>query len=554
MRQRVTWRLSIAMVVVASITLVGAQWQRASAATVTAVAGSAFAASAQNITIFAGPQTPYGPKPLVTLPAGGSATAITGMDASEGIAYGPATLFTSGPSNVSTQGSSATGSVTSLATLTKITNANGETMTADSLGSTCTASATGNTASTTVTNGVVDTLIDETTTPETIVSQPIPTNPMEGLTVNGTLVISPSDTETYTWVYNEQKTNADGSITVTAAHYILHGPTAKGDLFFGQSTCGVTATSGGPTTTVAGGTTTTTRAGTTTTTAAPATTTTTAAPTTTTTQPVSVGGSAYGFFVHVAIFGGTPGIIGPMPHVSLPAGGSATPVTDSAAVGNGVFGPATFFAVGPITVSTQGTPTSTVKSSTSIQAQANQPADTCLNNATSCLYAGPFIANTAASNCTADASGVSGSTTFSGGELVTATDVNGNPTTIINVPNDPPPNDTINGSLMISAGDTETFTWVLNEQIHNANGSITVNAGHETLHGPTAVGESIFGDVTCARTVGATTAAATAAAAASGGDLPLSGAQLRGLLGVALMLMATGWLATRWAAGTWRRG
>ncbi|MGH9125125.1 MAG: hypothetical protein ACRDZ8_10425, partial [Acidimicrobiales bacterium] len=260
-----------------------------SAGAATPVEGSAFAASAQNITIFGGPQTPYGPKPLVTLPAGGSATAITGMDASESIHYGPATLFTSGPTNVSTQGSVATGSVTSSATLTNITNANGETMTADSLGSTCTASGTGNTASTTVTNGVVDTLIDETTTPKTIVSQPIPTNPTPGFTVNGTLVISPSDTETYTWIYNEQTTNPDGSITVTAAHYELHGPTAIGDLYFGQSTCGfpttptTTSTTVAPTTTTTVAPTTTTTVAPTTTTTVPATTTTTVAPTTTTT-------------------------------------------------------------------------------------------------------------------------------------------------------------------------------------------------------------------------------------------------------------------------------
>jgi hypothetical protein len=160
------------------------------------------------------------------------------MDASENITYGPAFLFESGPVNVSTQGTQATGAVTTTATLTGITDANGETMTADSLSSTCTANGT-NTASTTVVNGVVATNID--TNGNVTSSEAVPTNPAPGFTINGTLMISTSDTETYSWVFNEQIPNKDGSVTVNAAHYELHGPTAIGDIYLGQSTCGFPA-------------------------------------------------------------------------------------------------------------------------------------------------------------------------------------------------------------------------------------------------------------------------------------------------------------------------
>lgn len=236
----------------------------------TPLEGSAVGVSAPDLTIFGGAQTPYGPTPTATLPAGGSTTAVTGSDASESVVYGPATLFTSGAVDVSTQGTQSGGSVTSSVTLSGITNAHGETMTADSLSSTCTANGA-NSASTTVTNGVVATDIDANG--NIVTSEAVPANPSPGFTINGTLALSATDTETFTWVFNEQTTNRDGSITVNAAHYELHGPTTKGDIFLGQSMCGFTASAA----------TTTTAASTTTTTGATTTTTTTVLPTTTTT-------------------------------------------------------------------------------------------------------------------------------------------------------------------------------------------------------------------------------------------------------------------------------
>lgn len=84
----------------------------------------------------------------------------------------------------------------------------------------------------------MDTSIDETTTPETVTTEAVPPSRGLNFTVNGTLKLSPTDTEAYTWIFNEQTANKDGSITVNAAHNELHGPTAIGDIYIGQSTCG----------------------------------------------------------------------------------------------------------------------------------------------------------------------------------------------------------------------------------------------------------------------------------------------------------------------------
>lgn len=197
--------------------------------------GGAIGMAVNDVTIFGGPQTPYGPTPVVALPSGGSSTPVTATDPSETIVYGPATLFTSGTTTVSTQGTTGGGSVTSSSTIQTITDTDGGTITADALGSSCTANGT-DSGSTTVTNGVVATQVDMNG--NFTASQAVPTNPPQDYTVNGTLMLSATDTETYTWVFNHQAINPDGTITVTAAHYILHGPTAIGNLYFGVSTCG----------------------------------------------------------------------------------------------------------------------------------------------------------------------------------------------------------------------------------------------------------------------------------------------------------------------------
>ena len=193
-----------------------------------------------------------------------------------------------------------------------------------------------------------------------------------------------------------------------------------------------------------------------------------------------VTGSAYGFFTHVSFFGGPFGNQGPKPKVALPPGGSASPVTASDPSETAAYGPAVIFTSGPATVSTQGTTgaTGTVTSSSQLQT----------------IFGGPFTADSGSSTCTASATGVTGSTTFANGQLVTKTDANGNPVTTVAIPDDPPPNDSISGTID-SVGDS--FTYVFNEQIVKADGSLTVNAGHEYLLGPNARGDLIFGQSVC---------------------------------------------------------
>jgi hypothetical protein len=366
----------------------------------------------------------------------------------------------------------------------------------------------------------------------------IPANPAPNTTYTG---INPDTGATYKWIFNQQ-TVANGVLTINAAHEYLNS-NAKGDLIFGQVMCGLTGT---PTTT---------------TTTTTATTTTTTATTTTTKAPVSasspVAGSAFGYYAKVSLFGGPASSVGPKPTVTLPAGGSATPVTASAASGSAAFGPAILFTSGPIALSTQGTPASgSVTTSASVQ-----------NPGTG--GSGGFTANQATSTCTANKSGTTGSTTLTNGHLVTSTDSNGNPATTVAVPANPPPNDTIFGTNNLGG----SFKYVFNEQIVNPNGSITVNAGHQYLgggpnnHGP-ALGDLIFGQSVCARaasvslasanlanTTGASTPAASPAAAspAGAGALAFTGTDTARLIWLAILLLAAGCAAIWLAAGFRRR-
>lgn len=199
----------------------------------------------------------------------------------------------------------------------------------------------------------------------------------------------------------------------------------------------------------------------------------------------AVKGSAYGYFSRVSLFGGAPADRGPAPTVTLPPGGSAVPITATAATGDARYGPGIIFTSGPITVSTQGTtgPSGSVTTSTSIQ-----------NINTSRVEV--FTAAAASSTCTASQAGVSGSTTITNGTLQTSDgnpDVSGDET-VVAIPSNPAPNTTYNGTLN-STGDT--FRYVFNEQTVNPDGSLTVSAGHLYLIGPTAVGNLLVGQSVC---------------------------------------------------------
>lgn len=521
------------------------------AADVSAVKGSAFGVSAPNIAILGGAQTPYGPKPSVTLPSTGSATPITATDPSEQVAYGPAVLFNSGSVTVSTQGTlGPTGSVTSSALINNVSTATGGQLSADSISSTCTASASGVSGSTTVNNGMVATNTD--TSGNVTATAAVPANPPVDYQVNGQLVLSAADTETFTYHFNEQTTNPDGFITVTAVHLRLNGPTTTGDLYVGQVVCGVTGTAATTTTTTVPGATTTTVAGTTTTSSS---TTTTANPATTTTTPpgettttatpaattttagtittTSLSGGAYGYFASISLLGGAAATRGPAPSVTLPAAGSATPVTDSAASGDARFGPAVLFTSDRIDVSTQGTGGTggSVTSSATVQ-NVNKSGQEILTAAT------------VGSTCTASGSGASGSATFSGGKLTVSEGSNLDSDaddTVVQLPANPAANSSYDGKLE-SVGDT--FRAVVNEQVRSGGG-ITVNAVHLFLLGPTAVGDLIIGQSRCGLTVSTTTGGG---GTATGSIMARTGTDAVRLTALALALLLLGW-STLTAAG-----
>ena len=525
---------------------------RPAMADVTAVKGSAFGVSVPNLTIFGGAQTPYGPKPAVTLPVGGSATPVAGHDNSESAVFGPATLFESGAVDVSTQGTvGANGSVTSSATINNISTANGGQLSATALAATCTARESGVSGSTTVTNGVVATSTDANS--NVTATQNVPANPAPNTAINGTLVLSASDTETFTYIFNEQTTNPDGSLTVNAVHEILHGPTAKGDVFLGQVVCGVTVSASASTTTTVAGATTTTVAGATTTTSTAATTTTTAQGTTTTTPATSttaaattttsapsapgatdVGGGAYGFYASVSLFGGPANVVGPKPSVDLPAGGSATPVTASAPTGLAQFGPATLFSSDQLDVSTQGTTgaNGSVTSSAKIQNENSSGQEV-------------FTAAAISSTCTASPTGTTGSASLTGGNLVVSQGTNLDSEAddvVVQIPANPSPGTSYDGKIE-NVGDH--FRVVVNEQVVNGS-SITVNAMHMYLLGPTAIGDLIVGQSRCSLTASTSTGGSGIGTSGTSGSLVRTGYNVAWTTALSLNLIVAGLLATHW--------
>ncbi len=551
--------------------------------------------------------------PAVTLPATGSANPITATDSDGATAdYGPAKIFSgkypadpnaaappSGPITVSTQGTlGPKGSVTSSVSITQPRGVGPGPVTADEVRSTCTASESGKSASTTITGGVLETKYDASTQLPTV-TEPIPTNPSVNFTRTGTL---DHIGDSYRVVFNEQINNGDGSITVNAVHMFLLGPTAVGELIIGQSACGVTATAAttsttqaGATTTTQAGVTTTTQAGVTTTTQAGATTTTQASATTTsqasattTTQPSattttqasattttaasgnttttaaggggSVSGAACGYFASVGLFGGPQNVRGcgqpsgapatnASPSVTLPAAGSAEAITGNDPDGAmAEYGPAKIFSgqypsndpnavappSGPLSVSTQGVPGGTVTSS----AEVGTPRG---------VGPGPVIADAVRSTCSASASGVSGSTTITGGKLETKYDTSTQLATATeDIPANPGVNFTRTGTLD-HIGDS--YRVVYNEQITQGD-SITVNAVHMFLLGPTAVGELVIGQSTCGLSAGSGGGSGSGGgtASAAGSGVARTGTNALRLVAFAMLLVAAGAHVRHWAA------
>lgn len=210
------------LAVVGMVATFGLVLATAAYADVTTVNGSAFGESV-TVTTALGVNANSGPMPTVTLPAAGSATALTNTLASV-----TSPVLRTGVLNVSTQGTlGPSGSVTSSAS---VANPNvgipvlaPNVLTATAVSSTCTSNETGSTGSATI----------------------------AGLTVAGiagTIATTPNTTVTIAGVgtlhVNEQivtGTAPSTAITVNALRLVINaGPLGGGEIIIGQSVCGVT--------------------------------------------------------------------------------------------------------------------------------------------------------------------------------------------------------------------------------------------------------------------------------------------------------------------------
>lgn len=234
-------------------------------------------------------------------------------------------------------------------------------------------------------------------------------------------------------------------------------------------------------------------------------------------QAPGLSGGAFGHYTNVGLFGGPQGAKGPAPQVTLPADGADPALVATEPSAQAVYGPAKIFGgiwppnlseappSGPISVSTKGKagPDGSMTSTADIVLFPTPLPVQCGGQppgSTNCTAPGgfgpspPTEGESLHSECTATASGATGTTRFVKAVLATETDPEGDPINEEPVPDNPPPNYTRTGQLT-NVGDN--FKIVYNEQIKDPNGSLTVNAVHLFLLGPIAVGEQILGQVRC---------------------------------------------------------
>lgn len=238
-----------------------------------------------------------------------------------------------------------------------------------------------------------------------------------------------------------------------------------------------------------------------------------------------VTGSAYGHYTNVSLFGGPSSAKGPVPKVTLPAGGADPALTAKVPSATAVYGPATIFGgkwpidvdiappSGPITVSTRGTTGPGGSVTSTVDITLREPA-----NPKSPGGFGPTVPNEGDelhSTCTANENGASGSVRIVNGILATSTDSSGEPKDTEPIPEYPPVNYTRTG-VITNVGDR--WKIVYNEQTTDANGTLTVIGIHMYLLGDIAVGEQIVGLVQCGvkHVAGSSTPAPTSA----GGSAP----------------------------------
>jgi Ca2+-binding RTX toxin-like protein len=202
----------------------------------TPIAGSASGYQVPNLTIFGGVQAPLGPTPSVTLAADASNSPQTASVGTGAAVFGPARIFSSRAITVTTEGSlGAGGSVTSSVDIRDVNRSGAEVLTASRLRSTCTASAGGMSGSTTVTGGVVLTSEGDPDIGGDETYMTVPTNPAPNTAFEGRIE---TVGDSFRYVFNEQVTNPNGTLTVYAAHLEMLGPTAVGDVYIGRVNCG----------------------------------------------------------------------------------------------------------------------------------------------------------------------------------------------------------------------------------------------------------------------------------------------------------------------------
>lgn len=212
-------RLARSLALVALVPAMAVASAGAAFADTTAVAGSAFGESV-NVTVLGTGLVTSGPLPTVTLPANGSATAVTNQTASVNVLG----LLSTGVLNVSTQGTAAGGSVTSSAQVAnpKVGLALSPAVTADAVGSTCTSNSSGSTGTTTIANlKVLGQTVDASAVPNT------------GLNIANVGIL----------YVNEQTLTGSGAstgITVNAVRLTLNAGLGNGTIIIGQSKCAVT--------------------------------------------------------------------------------------------------------------------------------------------------------------------------------------------------------------------------------------------------------------------------------------------------------------------------
>ncbi len=187
------------------------------------------------------------------------------------------------------------------------------------------------------------------------------------------------------------------------------------------------------------------------------------------------------------------------PSVTLPSSGAAVSATDNDGA-KAVYGPAVVFSSpydandntansGQLYVATSGTSTVTSQA----RAKAVGPSPFWTGTPTS-SPSSPTVGYVRASCSASSPTSKSGSVYIENGFVDTATDSEGNPTSRVAVPSNPPQNYRVPFTIN-SVGDQGVM--VFNERIQNADGSLTVNGAHMYMQGPFALGDVIIAQVTC---------------------------------------------------------